>query len=103
MTFSITFSPRKRASLSVVDVKISFMMTMLLDVAASRISRIRTRSSSSLPRMFVRSSFLSKWTNSRSKRNRPRGVAGNGAAHDGEVMELTEHPSKSRLAALIRS
>jgi len=66
---SKTFRPRKIASSTVVEVKISFMMTTLRGVAWSRISRIRSSSSCSLPCRSWRFSPRSKWVNMRSARN----------------------------------
>ena len=65
----ITSVPRNSASSSVVEVKLSFMITTLRPVARARMAWIRVSSSSSLPRRVARSSSRSKWVKIWSGRN----------------------------------
>ena len=78
MSFVISLVPRKRASCTVVDAKVSFMITMLAGVAARRICPMRIRSSSSLPVIAARFSSFSKWVKMRSGRKRRAVLPGTG-------------------------
>ena len=101
MTFVSSFVPRKRASCTVVEVKISFRITMLSGVAARRISPILIRSSSSFPLIAARSSSRSKWVKRRSGRNRRAALPGTGQPTRGQVVELAEGPGEGGLPALV--
>src|SRR6266536_3249881 len=97
----MTSLPSTRASRRVVEVKLSFMTTMLEPVACWRISGTRSSSSSSLPLSVARSSSRSEVREDAVGQEQGRLEARDGAAQAGQVMQLAEHPREGGLAALI--
>ncbi|MNN35169.1 hypothetical protein D3C81_1490120 [compost metagenome] len=78
ITRRMIFCPRKAASAAVVEEKISLIRIRLRPLARSRMSRVRSRSSCSLPRRSPGRSCFSNRVNIRSKWNSSAWLPGTG-------------------------
>jgi hypothetical protein len=94
-----TLVASQTASCSAVEVKISLMISRLAGVAACRMSRMRTRSSSSLPVVQVLAALemgedsIRQW--------QPGPGAGDQQTETGQMMQLPDHAGVSGFAALV--